>query len=61
MVKNILLYYIKMKKKSKIYQCKICFFNSNKKCNYISHLKTKKHIRNKNAKNKNLKIKTFFL
>ena len=49
-----------MEKNSKKYECKLCFFSSNKKCNYISHLKTLKHIKNENEKNESLKIKKFF-
>jgi hypothetical protein len=48
-----------MDKSKKKYECKICFFKSNKKCNYISHLKTQKHLRNLNIKNENNKVNNF--
>ena len=48
-----------MEKKEKKYRCQICFFKSNKKCNYISHLKTQKHIKNVRNKKKCHPIKNF--
>ena len=27
------------------YECKVCNFSSKIKCNYLTHLKTKKHIK----------------
>ena len=37
-----------------IYTCKDCFFNSNRKPEYIRHLATKKHIRNTTKKNSHI-------
>tara|TARA_X000000950_G_C13758786_1_gene595894 strand:- start:83 stop:1003 length:921 start_codon:yes stop_codon:yes gene_type:complete len=49
----------KKTKKSKKYECKLCNFKSNKRCNYVSHLKTQKHIKNHKLKNNNIKSKNF--
>ena len=49
-----------MEKNKKKYECKLCDFKSNKKCNYVSHLKTQKHIKNKFLKKEDIKMNLFF-